>query len=127
MVERINYKNLPTIVGPYVHATKHANTLYVSGLTAMGSDAQKEGVCLQTEEILSQIDRILIAEELTKNNIIKLTIYLADISSLSKIREALFAFYEGALPACSLVEVSALISKELHVEIEAIIALNSSE
>ena len=43
MVERINYKNLPTIVGPYGHATKHANTLYVSGLTAMGSDAQKEG------------------------------------------------------------------------------------
>jgi len=97
MVERINYKNLPTIVGPYVYATKHANTLYISGLTAMGSDAQKEGVCLQTEEILSQIDRILIAEELTKNNIIKLTIYLADISSLSKIREALFAFYECLL------------------------------
>ena len=48
-------------------------------------------------------------------------------NSLSKIREALFAFYEGALPACSLVEVSALISKELHVEIEAIIALNSNE
>ena len=127
MVELIYFINLPTIVGPYVHATKHANTLYVSGLTAMGSDAQKEEVCLQTEEILSQIDRILKAEELTKNNIIKLTIYLADISSLSKIREVLFAFYEGALPACSLVEVSALISKELHVEIEAIIALNSNE
>ncbi|TOH88836.1 enamine deaminase RidA, partial [Vibrio parahaemolyticus] len=40
MVERVIYESLPQIAGPYVHATKHNKTLYISGLTAYGTDAQ---------------------------------------------------------------------------------------
>ncbi len=123
MVERINYSALPQIAGPYVHATKHDKTLYVSGLTAFGTPAQSEGLPEQCAQILSQISSILESEQRRKQDIIKLTIFVRDISLLATIREQLFEFYEDFLPACSLVEVSKLIHPDLLIEIEAVVAL----
>ena len=123
MVERINYSALPQVAGPYVHATKHDKTLYISGLTALGTSSQSEGLPEQCSQILSQISSILESEQRRKQDIIKLTIFVRDISLLATIREQLFEFYEGFLPACSLVEVSKLIHPDLLIEIEAVIAL----
>lgn len=39
-VERKNYEKLAPPVGPYSHAVKYGNTLYLSGLTAYGTEAQ---------------------------------------------------------------------------------------
>lgn len=124
MVERITYPHLPSISGPYVHATKHNETLYVSGLTALGTAAQSRGVIEQCQCLLEQIEEILAYESLRKEHIIKLTIFVKDIGQLSQIRGALFDFYQGYLPACSLVEVSNLIHPDLLVEIELIVALD---
>ncbi|AJQ96872.1 RidA family protein [Gynuella sunshinyii] len=126
MTERINYECLPVITGPYVHATKYNKTLFVSGLTAYGTDAQNLDLIRQCEEILSQLNRILEQEKRSKNDLVKLTIFVRDISLLASIREQLFKFYEGYLPACSLVEVSSLVHPDLQIEIEAIVALESS-
>ncbi len=123
MVERKNYRALPQIAGPYVHATKHNKTLYISGLTAYGTDAQSAGLVAQTAEILSQIAIILESEQRSKSDLIKLTIFVRDIGLLASVREQLFQFYEGNLPACSLVEISKLIHPDLQIEIEAIVGL----
>ena len=123
MVERVTYEGLPDIVGPYVHTTKHNKTLYVSGLTAYGTDAQHCDITTQTQEIMRQIANILQHEKCSKRDLLKLTIFVRDISQLTNVRELLFEFYEGYLPACSLVEVSKLIAPELHIEIEAIVAM----
>ncbi|MDX7998188.1 RidA family protein [Xenorhabdus sp. Reich] len=123
MVTRINYDNLPQIKGPYVHATKHHNLLYVSGLTAMGTEAQNHDVRSQTLAILQQIDSILDQEKRHKSDLVKFTIFVKDISQLPLIRPLLFDFYDSNLPACSLVEVSNLIHPDLQIEIESIIAL----
>ncbi|WP_428242276.1 RidA family protein [Gynuella sp.] len=125
MIERINYECLPTIVGPYVHASKYNNTLFVSGLTAYGTDAQQLDLMQQCEEVLSQINRILEQEKRSKSDLIKLTIFMRNISLLPSVREQLFKFYEGYLPACSLVEVSNLIHPDLQIEIEVIVALKT--
>ncbi|EIV8651541.1 RidA family protein [Vibrio parahaemolyticus] len=123
MVERITYESLPQIAGPYVHATKHNKTLYISGLTAYGTDVQVLSLTEQTKEILDQISTVLKVEGCAKNNLVKLTIFVRDISKLASIRELLFHFYDGHLPACSLVEVSKLIHPDLQIEIEAVVAL----
>ncbi|HDZ3771428.1 TPA: RidA family protein [Vibrio cholerae] len=123
MVERVTYESLPQITGPYVHATKYNKTLYISGLTAFGTDAQILSLIDQTKEILDQISKVLRAEGCAKSNLVKLTIFVRDISKLASIRELLFHFYDGYLPACSLVEVSKLIHPDLKIEIEAIVAL----
>ncbi|EKM16352.1 endoribonuclease L-PSP family protein [Vibrio harveyi] len=48
--------------------------------------------------------------------------FITDMSQLAAIRSVLFDFYEGYLPACSLVEVSALSHADLAIEIEAVIS-----
>ncbi|KGY09990.1 RidA family protein [Vibrio sinaloensis] len=123
MVERMTYEGFPQIAGPYVHAAKHNKTLYVSGLTAYGTGAQTSGLIEQTQEILGQLSEILKVEKRSKSDLIKLTIFVRDMSMLGSIRELLFDFYDGHLPACSLVEVSKLIHPDLQIEIEAIVGL----
>ena len=123
MVERVNYEGLPQISGPYVHATKHNQTLYISGLTAYGTEAQSADLITQSSEILSQISQILNHEKRSKSDLVKLTIFVKDIGLLADIRDQLFEFYDGNLPACSLVEISKLIHPDLHIEIEAVVAL----
>lgn len=123
MVERVNYEGLPQIAGPYVHATKHNKMLFVSGLTAYGTDSQSLDILAQSKEILDQISEILRYEQRQKCDLVKLTIFVCDISTLASIRELLFEFYDDHLPACSLVEISKLIHPDLHIEIEAVVAL----
>nr|MBA2815907.1 enamine deaminase RidA [Candidatus Pantoea persica] len=44
-VKSINYSELGPVTAPYVHAVKHADTLYISGLTAFGTAAQQGKYC----------------------------------------------------------------------------------
>ncbi|MBY8090964.1 RidA family protein [Vibrio fluvialis] len=125
MVQRVNYDTLPEAVGPYVHATKHNETLYLSGLTALATKAQAGGFQEQCAEVLAQIEAVLKQEKRSKGDIVKVTIFLKDIAQLSAVREQLFAFYDTHLPACSLVEISSLIHPDLLLEMEAIIALQA--
>lgn len=113
---------MPQVSGPYVHATRHCETLYVSGLTALGSSSQAEGLVDQTKTVLSYLSQILAEEQREKRDLVKLTVFVTDMSQLAAIRSVLFDFYEGYLPACSLVEVSALIHADLAIEIEAVIS-----
>ncbi len=123
-VIRINYEQLPQIAGPYVHATKHNKTLYISGLTAYGSESQSKGFEAQASTILNQITEILKVEKREVSDLIKMTIFVKDITKLSKVRSMLFDYYKEYLPACSLVEISNLIHPDLQLEIEAIVALS---
>jgi len=122
-IERNNYQALGNPVGPYVHAVKHGNTLYLSGLTAFGSRAQKEGIGNQVKAIFKQIDTIARAEKSSLANIIKVTIFVTDLSQIGELREALFEVYGDNIPASSLVHVAGLFSPDLKIEIEAIIGL----
>lgn len=119
-----NCRQLPPIAGPYVHATKHDKTLYVSGLTALGTHAQELGIESQAGAILEQISEILLIEHRDISDLVKLTVFVKDISMLSSIRSLLFEFYGSYLPACSLVEISNLIHPDLLIEIEAVVALD---
>ncbi|MEX0448074.1 RidA family protein [Xenorhabdus sp. SGI246] len=73
MVTRINYANLPQVKGPYVHATRHHNLLYISDLTALGTASQDHDVESQTLAILQQITPIFEQEKCQKSDLIKLT------------------------------------------------------
>ncbi|KII75771.1 RidA family protein [Vibrio renipiscarius] len=125
MVQRINYESLPEVPGPYVHAAKHNDTLYVSGLTAFGTPAQSGTLLEQSQEVLAQLNTILMHEKRSRSDLIKLTIFVRDISKQRSVRDLLADFHQGYLPACSLVEVSHLFDSDLLIEIEATIALQS--
>lgn len=123
MVDRRLYPSLPSARGPYVHAVRHSGTLYVSGLTALDTAAQDGDLGAQSRAILGQFREILTAEGKTTADIIKLTIFVTTLDDLATLREELIRFYDGHLPACSLVQVAGLIHPDLKLEIEGIIAL----
>lgn len=124
MLERKNYPVLGAVAGPYVHAVRHRDTLYLSGLTAYGTPAQGRAIGVQAREIFRQIAAIAAAEQVSLAALVKVTIFVTDIGNVADLRSALFECYGGQLPASSLVEVSRLFADEIDIEIEAVLALD---
>ncbi|WP_313382903.1 RidA family protein [Pantoea sp.] len=122
-IERINYLALGEVKAPYVHAVKHGNTLYVSGLTAYGSAAQTGSVAEQAKVIFDQFQLIAEAENKTLSALLKVTLFITSFEDIDALRQVLFHYYGDHLPASSLVQVSALFSPDLKIEIEAVMAL----
>ncbi|PIJ51721.1 enamine deaminase RidA [Erwinia sp. OLTSP20] len=118
------YSSLGEVNSPYVHAVKHNNTLYVSGLTAFGSAAQGEDVIAQAREIFRQLTVIATEEGCNLSALVKVTLYLTQLESLSALRTLLYQQYGDHLPASTLLQFSALFSADLKIEIDAILALD---
>ncbi len=121
--ERKNYPLLEQPVGPYVHAVKHNNILYLSGVSAFGTKVQSQTIEEQAKEIFRQIQLIAKAENSSLANIIKVTVYVTDLSRMHELRNMLYEIYGKHLPASSLIQVNGLFSSDLKIEVEAIIAL----
>ena len=124
IAERKNYSSLGEVKGPYVHAVRHGETLYISGLTAFGSAAQQADIAAQAEDIFRQLRLIAAEEETSLHALLKVTIFVTSLENIDALRAVLWRHYGDHLPASSLVQVSQLFSADLQVEIEAILALN---
>lgn len=122
-IERKNYDALPAAVGPYSHAVKHGNTLYLSGFTAFGTPAQGKSLDEQAHAIFEQIKAVAHAEGTDMQSLIKVTTFITDFSQAKELRNILIQHYDGNLPASTLVQISKLFSPELNIEIEAVFGL----
>ncbi len=122
-LQRINYPELGLPVGPYTHAVIHQNVLYTSGMTAFGSDAQNASIHEQTKEIFTQLKLICDQQSTHLNKLIKVTLFVSDMTEINKLRQTLFDVYGEHIPASSLIQVDKLFSDDLKIEVEAIIAL----
>lgn len=122
-VKRINYPQLDAPVGPYSHAVKHENTLYTSGFTAYGTNAQFGTISAQTSAIFRQLNLVADQHDITMDHLLKVTIFVSDMGDIESLRDTLIELYDAKLPASSLIKIEALFAPELLIEIEAIFAL----
>lgn len=119
----ISTDKAPAAVGTYSQGVFHNGVYYFSG--QIGLDAKTaqmpEGFDAQLENVLKNIDGLLQSQDLNRENIIKTTIFMTDLSQFGKVNEAYTKFFSGPYPARSTVQVSAL-PKGAVVEIEVIAA-----
>ena len=87
----INAENAPAAVGPYCHAVEAGDFVFTSGQIGLDPQTQelKEGVAAQTKQVLANLGAVLKASDLTLDNVIKTTVFLADINDFAEINEIL--------------------------------------
>ena len=122
-IVRNNHDDIYPAGPTYIRAVRAGATLYVSGCTARGSGAEGGPVLDQLRVTLDRIVRIVGAEGGTAANVVALTTYVTDMTTMWPIDDAQVAvwdhFFKGVWPANAYVEVSALAEPGLDVEITA--------
>ena len=106
---------------------KGDDLLFISGITARdpkGDIVGKGNMKRQTEQVLENMKRILDSVGATFDNIVKVTVFVIDLSHFKEIHEVRAKYFKKDYPASTLVQVSRLVHEDMLIEIEAIAVLD---
>ena len=122
MKKIISTNNAPAAIGPYSQAVEVNGTLYVSGQIPVNAATGKivEGdVKTQAEQVFANINAILTAAGYTFGDVVKSTVFIADMSLFPELNEVYKKYYTNNFPARSTIAVKGLPLGAL-VEIETV-------
>ena len=120
----INTEKAPKAIGPYSQAIQVGNLVYTSGQLPIDPTTgafPEGGIKEQTRQSLSNIQAILEEAGLTMSNVVKTTVFLADMNDFADMNAIYAEFFTQPYPARSAVAVKTL-PKNALVEIEVVAA-----
>ena len=112
----------PAAIGPYSQAIEANGMIFLSGQLPVDPATDEfvpGGVTEQTTQCFENIKNVLAEAGLTTANIVKTTVFLADMSLFAEMNVVYANYFEGDFPARSAFAVKAL-PKGALVEIESI-------
>jgi 2-iminobutanoate/2-iminopropanoate deaminase len=102
----------PQAIGPYSQAIRAGNLVFVSGQIALDPNTGKliEDLSIeaQTRRVLQNVEGILSAAGLSASHVVKVTVYLSDMTTFQDMNAVYAEFFPETQPARAAVEVAAL-------------------
>jgi 2-iminobutanoate/2-iminopropanoate deaminase len=122
-LRQLRVRGLAEPISHFSDAVLAGDTLYVSGLVATDQDGKVVGggdPAAQAQQIFHNLHLVLSAAGARPSDVVKLTIFMRDVSQRPLINPVRQGFFGAHRPASTLVEVSRLVQDELLLEIEAV-------
>ena len=117
----------PAAIGPYSQAVQWGDVVFISGQIPLIPETGELNNSTFEDEANQVIDNLeAICKEAGGNldNILKLTIYLTDLSKFDVVNEIMAARFSEPFPARATVEISKL-PKEVNIEMDAILSITT--
>ena len=122
MREAISTTGAPRAIGPYSQAIRAGNLLFVSGqipLDPVTSSMVEGDVGAQTRRVLDNVGAILKAVGASYDNVVRTTVFLADMNDFAAMNQVYATYFPSQAPARSTVQAARL-PKDARVEIDVI-------
>jgi len=127
MSSAISSPDAPPAIGPYSQGIRTGSFVFLSGQIPLVRDTGKfvdGGITEQTEQVIANIKALLASQKLTLADVVKATVFLADMEEFAAMNAVYGKHFTGTPPARSTVQVARL-PKDARVEIEVIARANS--
>ena len=123
----ISSPDAPPAIGPYSQGIHAGSFVFLSGQIPLVRDTGKivQGMIKeQTEQVIANIKALLATQGLDLSDVVKATVFLADMNEFSAMNEVYAQHFTGTPPARSTVQVARL-PRDSKVEIEVIAQVRS--
>lgn len=112
-------------ISHYTDAVQFGDTLYISGVSAVDESGEvvKGGTVAQTEKIFENMKKILDAAGADFSDILKVTVYMIDVSEREAVNVVRQKYFGDARPASTLIGIKELALDGMTIEIEAVAGL----
>ena len=115
----------PKAIGPYSQAIRAGSLLFVSGQIPLdpATGAMVEGdIAAQTRRVFANLEAILEAAGASFDNVVRTTVYLADMNDFATVNQIYGTYFSSPAPARATVQAARL-PKDARVEIDLIASL----
>jgi reactive intermediate/imine deaminase len=125
--QAITSKHAPAALGPYSQAVRAGWTVYLSGQLGLDPATGNlvDGVEAQTHQVFKNLRAVAQAAGGELDDIVKLTIMMADLADWAKVNEIMATFFKPPYPARATYQVAAL-PRGAQIEIEGVLVLTPS-
>ena len=107
----IQINNAPAPVGPYSQGILQNNLLFISGqipLNPLTKELEVSSIESATHRVMLNIKALLVSADMQMTDVIKCSIFLADLNDFNAVNEIYASYFSGVYPARETVQVSKL-------------------
>ena len=122
MLSAVSTGSAPKALGPYTQAIRAGQFLFVSGqvpLDPATNELVQGGIAEQTRRALQNVGEILTAGGASFQQVVRTSVYLADLADFAAMNEVYATFFTAPQPARSTIQAARL-PKDARVEIDVI-------